>query len=67
MDSGMIVGRSAMKICINCGKELLDTAKYCIYCNARQPEAEEGKVKVIVKSEKFAPAIVLISHHNQKI
>ena len=55
MDSGMIVGRSAMKICINCGKELLDTAKYCIYCNARQPEAEEGKEKEKIRAPKSVP------------
>ena len=27
-----------MKFCINCGKEMIDTGKFCIYCGARQPD-----------------------------
>ena len=36
-----------MKQCVNCGREILDVAKFCIYCNARQPEMvpEEGEQK----------------------
>ena len=43
MDPDMVMGRSAMKRCINCGKEMLDTAKFCVYCNARQPEKEQAE------------------------
>ena len=32
-----------MKLCVNCGKEILDTAKFCIYCTARQPDPEPGE------------------------
>lgn len=32
-----------MKRCVNCGREMIDTAKYCIYCNARQPETASAE------------------------
>lgn len=36
-------GGSAMKQCVNCGREILDSAKFCIYCNAKQPELVPGE------------------------
>ena len=50
----MVTGRYAMKICINCGKEMLDTAKFCVYCNARQPETEQGENAQKIRAPKSA-------------
>ena len=32
-----------MKFCISCGKEMIDTGKFCIYCGARQPDPVPGE------------------------
>lgn len=41
-----------MKICINCGKELVDSAKFCVYCNARQPENVQNETARDEKAQK---------------
>lgn len=41
-----------MKICVNCGKEVLDTAKFCIYCNARQPDITQNEEEKKIRAPK---------------